>query len=255
MVIPVNTQQGRIKITLGVAIQQPVVLGISVSDPAYPNTHYLRRKVRLWEPGSHEIELPLPVTPAKALVEIYDKDSSSDKRFTVKRFDVEPLGETSIWAEPARHRFMDFAIDFARKAGYAAPGLYPSKDYEFLIHYLPIITDEDGYELVTPARIHRYMPRVQLSQRLFTQFSIPVRIAILAHEGCHYFKDTRSEKEADLCGIKYYLDAGFPSIEALYAATEVFLKHPDTVKEVHTRRARDIRDFIDKYRQREPQKA
>lgn len=143
---------------------------------------------------------------------------------------------------------MNFAIDFAQKAGYVDPGFYSSKDFEFLIHYLPIITNDDGKELITPARIHRNMPRVQLSKRLFDQFSIPVRIAILAHEGCHYFNNTRSEKEADLCGIKYYLDAGFPSIEAMYAATEVFLKHPETVNQVHTTRARDIRSFIDSYK-------
>ncbi|MCB0374451.1 MAG: hypothetical protein KDD04_00875 [Sinomicrobium sp.] len=95
------------------------------------------------------------------------------------------------------------------------------------------------------------MPRVQLSKRLFKTFSIPVRVAILAHEGCHFFKNTRSEKQADLCGIKYYLDYGFPTIEAVYAATKVFKQHPHTIGKPHLIRTRDIMDFIDRYKQQQ----
>ena len=225
--------------------RHPVVLGIAVYDPLRPHTHYLRRKAPV--DALREIHLQLPVTPANLLVSLYDKNSPTDESFRVEKFKVSSMEEPSVWATPERHRFMDFAIRFAQKAGFADPGFYHSNGYEYLIHYLPIITGDDGKELVTPARIHRRMPRVQLSQRLFKQFSVPVRVAILAHEGCHYFNDTRSEKEADLCGIRYYLDFGFPTIEGIYAATQVFLRHPDTVGQTHVRRAHEIGEFIEQY--------
>ncbi|MBL4574814.1 MAG: hypothetical protein JKY51_01775 [Opitutaceae bacterium] len=92
------------------------------------------------------------------------------------------------------------------------------------------------------------MPRVQISHKAFKRFSIPVRVAILSHEGCHFFRNTRSEKVADLCGIKYYLDYGFPTIEAVYAATKVFLQHPESVAEPHVARTKDILNLIDNYK-------
>lgn len=233
-------------VSLDVATPRPIVVGIIAHDPSKPYTHYIRRKAPV--DSSRSIQIPLPVSPSTLLLDVTDKDTGTDRGIRVKKVSSKPMPRGDIWAEPERHRFMEFAIDFAQKAGYVKPGFYPSKNHEFLIHYLPTITDETGSELITPARIHRHMPRVQLSQRLFKQFSVPVRVAILAHEGCHYFRNTRSEKEADLCGIRYYLDYGFPTIEAIYAATQVFLKHPDTISETHINRTRDIEQFIRDYR-------
>jgi hypothetical protein len=248
MLIPLNTNSNRTNISLGIQVRKPSVLGVTVFDPLRPNTHFMRRKIPVIQNAYRQIQLPLPVTTKKVMLALYDKKDETDRNFKVVDLDVEKMPYSDVWADPERHRFMDFAIDFAQKAGYLKPGFYPSNDYEFLIHYLPTIDGPDGKELVTPARIHRLMPRVQLSRRLFQQFSIPVRVAILAHEGCHYFNNTRSEKEADLCGIRYYLDYGFPTIEAIYAATQVFLQHPDTVNHVHIQRTRDIINFINQYK-------
>ena len=117
-----------------------------------------------------------------------------------------------------------------------------------MFQYLPSITDAFGKELITPARTHRKMPRVQISQRMFKSYSIPIRVAILAHEGCHWFLNTRSQKTADLCGIKQYLDYGFPTIEAVYAVTKVFGQHPEVVGKSQIQRTKDVIAFIDKYR-------
>jgi hypothetical protein len=250
MLIPLETNNQRAVVTLSVTAEKPVKLGVIIYDPLNAHTHYLRRKIPFRDERNREILLPLPVTPEKALLEIYDKGNPSrgDKGFRVENISIDPLEAPNVWATPERHRYMEFVIDFARKAGYAEPGFYPSKKYEFLIHYVPRITDEKNNELVTPARIQKQMPRVQISQRLFRQFSIPVRIAILAHEGCHYFLNTRSEHEADLCGLRYYLDYGFPSIEAFYAASQVFLSHADTVGQGHIQRTKEIDEFITQYK-------
>lgn len=251
MLIPLPTSKRRMRLKLMLKANKPLSMGIWAYDPRHPHTDYFRRRVVFREPGQREIIIPLPVSPQHLQLEIFNKATGTDKGFKLDDLKVEALPTTEAWASPERHRFMDFAIEFAKKAGYARPGFYPSKDDEFLIQYLPVITDELGQEQITPARIHRQMPRVQLSRKMFRQFSIPVRVAILAHEGCHFFRNTRSEKEADLCGLKYYLDYGFPKIEAVYAATKVFALHPQSVGSAHVERTRDLMDFIDHYKTRQ----
>ena len=261
MVIPVPSNKGRFTVRIGLTAFRPMQLGIYAYDPSRPHTHYFRRCVT-FRPApfsaarlQREIHIPLPVSPKNLEIELINKNGGDDQSFQVDSFKIDPMPPAEIWATPERHRFMDFAIGFAQKAGHAPIGFYSSPDNEFLIQYLDTITDQQGEELVTPARIHRLMPRVQLSRRMFRQFSIPVRVAILSHEGCHFFRNTRSEKEADLCGIRYYLDYGFPAIEAVYAATKVFLQHPESVGQPHVTRTRDIIQFIDEYKaQRNTQK-
>ncbi len=248
MLLPIPSKFKPLRMTLKIKARKAVVLGIWVFHPGQKNTHYFRRKLTLEKGASREISIPLPITPKHLLLEIFDKASLSNKKFEVVDFSIKPMGEKKVWASPERHRFMEFAIQFAEKAGYVKPGFYPSKNDEFLIQYLPIIEDDFGNELITPARIHRQMPRVQLSQRVIRQMSIPVRVAILSHEGCHFFKNTRSEKEADLCGIQYYLDYGFPTIEAVYAATKVFGMNKNSIGPAHLQRTRDIMDFIHQYK-------
>lgn len=257
MVIPVPSNKSRFTVKLNIRALYPLVISIVAFDPARKNSHYLRR--RLSFKGSHfrkgqtlrNIQIPMPVSPETLVISLKDSRTGDDDGFEIEQFTVEKMAPARVWATPERHRYMDFAIKFAENAGYVRAGFYNSPNHEFLIQYLPVITNREGEELVTPARIHQKMPRVQLSRKLFTAFSIPVRVAILAHEGCHFFRDTRSEKLADLCGIKYYLDYGFPTIEAVYAATKVFSRHPQTIGRPHLDRTRDIMDFIDQYKQKQ----
>lgn len=250
----IPTHRKSVQLLLTIEAEHPLVLGIKAEDPLHPFSHYLRRKVpfKSWRFGSgsavRELKLPFPVTPETLALEIEAKNPAHAEAFRVSKVSVEPLPAPAVWADEERHRFMNFAIDFAQKAGYVSPGFYHSPAYEFLIHYMDTIRDPLGNSLVTPARIHRKMPRVQLSQDLFQRYSIPVRVAILSHEACHFFLNTRSETTADLCGIRYYLDAGFPSIEAVYATTQVFGMHPGSIGATHVERTRDIIDFIDHYK-------
>ena len=258
MLIPIPSNRERFVIKLSITAFAPLVLGIKAYDPYRFQTHYFRRKAFLKPSSSKkgkfscELTIPMPISPPQINLELVDKNrfgnSPNGSRFQVDKMRIEKMPPTQVWASAEQHRFMEFAIQFAQKAGYAPIGFYDSLDHEFLIQYLPAITDQYGDELITPARIHKKMPRVQLSKRLFKQYSIPVRVAILAHEGCHYFNNTRSEQVADQCGIKYYLDSGFPTIEAVYAATKVFRMHPVNLGADHIDRTRDIINLIDRYK-------
>ncbi|PHN01125.1 hypothetical protein [Flavilitoribacter nigricans] len=255
MVIPIPVKEKRFCIKLSIRAHYPLSLGLAVFDPNRPNTFYFKRKVS-FKPESftdgaaiRHLSIPMPISSKHLNLALFEKGNEKDMGFDLIDFQLEKLEKKDVWASSERHRFMDFAIRFAQKAGYLPPNYYPSPKQEFLIHYQPSIRDVFGKQLVTPARIHRQMPYIQVSRSQFQQFSIPVRIAILAHEGCHYFNNTRSEKEADLCGLRYYLDVGFPSIEAVYAITKVFRFFDVPLEQQHLQRAKDIIDFISHYQQ------
>ncbi|WP_062062708.1 hypothetical protein [Aquimarina longa] len=247
MVIPIPSNREALTILLTIKVEWAIEVGIKVFDPKYSNTHYFRRKVSLKKGQQRNIEIPLPVSAKQLILQVYDKRNPNDSGITITDFSVEKMTPPKIWSTPERQRFMDFSVQFAQKAGYTPTGFYDSPTQEFLFQYLPAIVDSFGNELITPARTHRKMPRVQISQRLFRTFTIPIRVAILAHEGCHWFLNTRSQKRADLCGIAYYLAYGFPKIEAVYAATKIFSMYPELVGKAQVERTKDIIAFIDNY--------
>lgn len=249
MIIPIPSQHLRFQIKLGITVYRPLELGIRVYDPQHPNSYYFRRKVKFLKGNSkRQLTIALPVSAEQLELEIVEKQTGNDSQFSIHELKIEALPEVELWASEAQHRFLTFAIDFAQKAGYAPIGFYESPDQEFLFQYRSKITDAFGNTLKTPARTHRKMPRVQISQQLFKSYTIPIRVAILAHEGCHWFLNTRSQTTADLCGIKQYLDYGFPTIEAVYAATKIFAGNKNAITAAQIKRTKTIINFIDHYK-------
>lgn len=252
MITTIASNHKRFSILLTIRSKRPFELGIRLYNPLYPNSYYFRRKARFKSAGiQRELTIAMPVSPKSLEMEIYDKNDKDDDAFEIENVQVEKMPEVQMWATDSQHKFFDFAVKFAEKAGYVSPGFYESKGGEFLFQYLPTITDTFGNELFTPARIHRKMPRVQISRALFKGYTIPIRVAILAHEGCHYFLNTRSQTTADLCGVKQYLDYGFPKIEAVYAVTKVFGKNPEMVGKSQISRTGDVIRFIENYKENE----
>lgn len=247
MIIPIPSNYQRFSLILTLKVYDDMHIGIKVRDPYRINTHYFRRKAYLKRGQNRSIQIPLPVSPEELELQIWNKKTGDDDGIELLDFKVELMPSPQLWVTAEQERFLDFAVDFAQKAGYVGTGFYDSPKGEFLFQYLPSIVDAFGKELITPARTSRKMPRVQISQRIFKTLTIPVRVVILAHEGCHWFLNTRSQTTADLCGIRQYLDYGFPKIEAVYAATKIFGKHPELVGAAQVNRTKDIIQFIDRY--------
>jgi len=248
--IPSNRERFRIRLTI--VSKRPFHLGIRLYNPLHPNSYYFRRKANFKNSGAkREFIISVPVSPKSLEMEIYDKYASDDDAFEIQNVRIEKMPDSKMWATDMQYQFFEFAVKFAEKAGYISPGFYESADGEFLFQYVSTITDTFGNELITPARTHRKMPRVQISQKLFLGYTIPIRVAILAHEGCHWFLNTRSQTTADLCGIKQYLDYGFPTIEAVYAVTKVFGNHPEFVGKSQISRTKEVINFIENYKKDE----
>ena len=254
MIVPVPSGHRRFMLRIGLRVLEPMELIVRASDASKPHTFYFRRKVsfppEMFKNGSsrRQILLKMPVSPKNLDVEIFDREAPGDRRFKITAFRPEPLPASKVWATPAMHDFISFAERFAQRAGYIAPGFYPSDNDEFLIQYLPRIRDQFGEVMITPARTHRMTGRIQVSQDLFRNYTVPIRLFILLHERQHFTQPTREEIPADLGALKQYLDLGYPTIEAVYAATKVFGQHPGTAGPLQVERTRYIMDFIDRYR-------
>lgn len=254
MIIPVPSKQQPFSIKVGIRAHQPCELGIKCFDATVPNTDYIRRRVPFTNQvfshrnkGYREFTLPFPLSPEQLMVEFYDKSYGDDTGFSIEKFELQKTEPRAILAEPEMHRFIDFAQRFALKAGYSPAGVYDSEDGDFLIQYMPVITDQTGNPLVTPARTNRRTGRIQVSQSAFLRYTVPIRIVVLFHERFHFQIPTRLEKPADLNGIRLYLDLGFPRTEAIYATSKIFLAHPDSIGVNHVTRVRDALQFIDEY--------
>ena len=255
MVIPVPSNKGRFKIRIGIKANIPFNMGIKAFDATRPNTHYFRRKVSFNKRNDfREIVIPMPISPETLSVALFDKHRVDDRAFKIESFKIEQMSLSSVWASQDMHDFIEFAQDFSKKAGYVDTGFYHSKYYQFLFHYLPQITGQFGETLITPARTNRVTGRHQISQDLFKQFTIPIRIFILLHERQHFTIPTREEIPADLGALKLYLDMGYPTIEAVYAATKVFRLHPETIGAKQVERTKTIIDFINNYKKEKKSK-
>lgn len=248
MIHTIAAHSKRIEITLLIKALYPFTLGIHLYDPQKPNTYFFRRKAQFQSDTTREFQIRLPVSSYALEMDVFDKNSSDDTAFEIIDISAKQMQPPKVWASDSQHNYLKFAIDFAKKAGYTDTGFYQSSDGEFLIQYLPVITDPLGKELPTPARISRKMPRVQISKKLFLRYTIPVRVAILAHEGCHWFLNTRDQTTADLCGLKQYLDYGFPTIEAVYGVTKVFGDYPHMVGPSQVKRVETIINYIQNYK-------
>lgn len=253
MVLPIPCRENPFRLRVTIRAVKPVDVVLRGQDAHRRNSVYFSRKVNfdfqnLAEgEDTREIILSMPHSPKLLIMEVFNAFTGDENGFKIEDVTVEKFPERELWADPVTHRYIEFAIDFAKKMGSYRPGYYPSKNGEFLMQLLPVIRDEAGKELITPARVNRGSGRKQVSQQAFLPLSIPIRIFILMHEHEHFHLPTRSETVADLSGLRYFLDMGFPKVEAVYAATKVFDMHPDTVGKQHEKRVEDIMDFIDAY--------
>jgi hypothetical protein len=126
--------------------------------------------------------------------------------------------------------FVDFAQRFCFNAPYLETGKsYQSDNGEFMIEYLPVITNHNGRVLTTPARISKVTGRIQVSKKQFDDYTVPMRFAILCHEFSHFYvnENMDDESEADINGLLIYLGLGYPRIEGYQAFLEVFKDAPN----------------------------
>ena len=248
--IPARYDEFTLKVT--VSTSTPQKMRIVVRDKDLDNTVFTDRYKTI--NGDSSFFVRLPVTGKTMLLYVYNEENGNlgkgqDPTFTIKTVAKEELEKkldvvdlSNIYVKG----FVAFSTKFCFNAGWMKSGTYVSDDRRFVIEYLPILTDEGGQEVTTPARINILDGIIQVSQRQFIPMTVPNRMAILLHEFSHYYLNDNmdDEIEADLNGLLIYLGLGYPRIEAFEVFTKTFMNAPTEDNMV---RFDKIKNFIDNF--------
>lgn len=259
MQIPIPSQHRAFALRVTLRASEPFDLAVRVFDPTKANTFYISRRIPFradlleHAEGERSFRLQFPQSPELLVLELTDRDFPGSEGFEVVDLQVERLPEPVLCDFPEIHRFAAFAEQFAARAGYTAPGFYDAPNHEYLIEYLPQITDVIGRPIGTPARINRRTGRIQVSAAQFRRYTVPVRLFILLHERFHRVLNTRRERPPDRGAIRTYMELGYPGTEGLYAATKVFLDHDGPIGKDAWDRVRAIGRFIDHFNGKQEQ--
>ena len=207
---------------------------IKVRDANRKNTYYTKRYS--FVNGKQTFFVFMPQAPEDALVMIYNSENGlmrNDKSFNVIEINPLPLKLPPVKASKKTKSFIKFAQEFSDECGYlsASPqgDTYKSNNGKFRIDYFDIIrSHQTGRVVRTPARISQVSGKIEVSAEQFRKYTIPMRMAILLHEYAHYYlnKNPSNESEADINGLKLYLQIGYPKIDIYNVFLNVFKKSP-----------------------------
>lgn len=254
MIIPLPSKQKAFRLRLGVVSDAPTTLRVHARDARYRDCYYIRRRVPFGEilfaqtqerKGYKSFSLPFPQSPE--VLELLIK-ADNKAAYEVVETQVEQLETGPLWLEPEMQRYLAFAERLSREVMRIGPGYVESSDGAFLVQLLPVIRDSSGQVQQTPARINRLTGRIQVSLQHFARYTVPVRLFILLHERYHYQLNDRSERGPDLAALRLMLSLGYPETELIYAASRIFLTHPDSLGRPHAERVKAIHQLIQQHR-------
>ena len=211
-----------------VDIQKPQMITIVGydPDPKHKNTVYFARTARVTRRGE-PIEIPMPISPKKLILEIKQEDNSFGSYMNVFDLVVLDLPTTTAVFPEKTLEFYNFLKKFAKEAGWIEPGFYVSKDENYLI-WAKENLDADG----TPARVNRRTGVVKMNLSKLREYTVYMRVFIGLHEFFHYALQTTDETSADMGALKVYLGMNYPKSEANYSMTKIFDNSPSALKRV-----------------------
>jgi hypothetical protein len=209
-------------------------LWIKVEDADRKNTYYTNRYA--FVDGKQSFFVYMPQAPEDAIVTIYNDLNGRIRRDDT--FKVLEVSSTALILPPLKaskktKSFIKFAQEFADESGYLSAtksgDIYKSNNGRFRIDYFDVIRSHKTKRVVkTPARISQITGKIEVSAEEFRRYTIPMRMAILLHEYSHYYlnKNPSNESEADLNGLRLYLQLGYPKIDIYNVFLNVFKSSP-----------------------------
>lgn len=214
--------------TLGITIgsRESTKISLIVEDAQKEDVVFTERTGTINGDATYYVRLP--IAPDIALIDVEGKSSQ------VEILDVEVMKlptdtSNNLFNKPDVISFIDFAEEFSYDAGILEPNAsYYSDDDKYHISYLPDIVDASGNSLDTPARISQKNGMIEVSQKDFLRYTIPMRLAILLHEFAHYYLNVNMEDEieADRNSLILYMGLGYPRIDAYNVYLDVFETTP-----------------------------
>jgi len=250
-----------LKIGVRTLTGKPEKIRLVVSDAEQNNTVFTSR-YNVFN-GDRFFYVRMPLAPKIALVQVYNEQTGNRPQKDETTFEM--IDESNkpdkvnngIYKMPLERKmavvdmgnpevksFVSCAQKFCYNAGILDTGKYQSADGRITFQYSPtIFNKKDGKESSTPARIAETSKIIEVSQKIFIPFTVPMRFAILCHEFAHCYLNLNkvSEIEADLQGLLIYLGLGYPRFEAYQAFLETFIGTPS---ELNKKRYNIVNRFI-----------
>lgn len=236
MNLKVNTRFEELCLEITVQTLLPAKIRIKVYDYSHPKTVFTDRFKTV--KGIEKFFVRMPLSSENVIISVFNeingnkrpKEDSSFNVTSVQKIPLEKRTDASDLKNIEVRNFVDFAQRFSYNASYLEGNKsYRSSDGSFLIEYEETLySNSTGKELTTPARISKVNGRIQISKKLFDNYTVPMRMAILLHEFSHFYlnDDIDDEIEADINGLLIYLSLGYPRIEGYEAFLEVFMDAP-----------------------------
>lgn len=226
-----NSRYEQMTVAISVQCNRPIKLRLKVVDAEKPLTMFTNRYKTVNH--SYKFYVRLPLTPKTLDIQLTDDDGydikNSVRVLNIEKYGLEKRMDEVDFNSYSVGAFVDFAQRFSFNASYLEPNNYVSELQHYKIEYLPTIIDSrNGRELQTPARISKSTGRIQVSKKLFKEYTVPMRMAILLHEFSHFYlnENIDDEVEADLNGLLIYLGLGYPRIDGYEAFLQVFENTP-----------------------------
>ena len=230
MVKDLETDNIPCSLKVTIATNKPIKIWIKVCDAKATKTFYSKRYSKI--DGEQDFYIGMPQSPFTARLVIYkDGDSPlNNDEYEILGIEILPLlGTKELPISRKLNSFIKFAQEFSEDASYlkaSETGIpYYSDNDKYRIDYFDTIRSRsNGMPLNTPARISQLNGRIEASKKDFYRYSIPMRMAILLHEYCHFYvnKNPSSEVESDINGLRIYLSLGYPRIDAFNVFLNVF---------------------------------
>ena len=240
MVKDINTDDYPCTLKVSIQTEKPTKIWIKICDAKATKTFYSKRYSNI--DGEQDFYIGMPQAPYMSRLVVYkDGDSPLDyEGYEVLGVEILPLENTKTLPLSRKlHSFVKFAQEFSQDASYLKAdktGIpYYSDNEKFRIDYFDVVRSRsNGKPINTPARISQLNGRIEVSKKDFFRYSIPMRMAILLHEFCHFYvnKNPSSEIESDINALRIYLSLGYPRIDAYNVFLNVF-KNANSKQALH----------------------
>lgn len=185
-------------------------IAASQSGVIYFNREYIPQR-----PGSQQVELTMPVSPAATTLTVRSAAGFTLSSLTTWDMKKMPFQDADM------QDFMRLAESFAQEFKSARHGSYRSPSGKYTFRYVPVIKDEEGREVPTPMQVDHVTAEIAIDSSLVKHYTVQSFVAACLHENTHYRYDTKDEIACDLNAAKVAVDRGYMKTEILKAFTSV----------------------------------
>lgn len=231
-------------------------------DPEHENTYYFFRDVHLKPREEKLLKIRLPFISKKFVIEAYSYNQIPFKMYLYEQ----DLPKRKMILNNNSEEFIDFAVNFCKKAGYLDTGTYKSKNGKYVLEYKDYCYDEIydietkkfiNKRLTTPAMVESKSKKFHFAKNYIKDYSVLGRLALFCHEFSHVYLnpelgfDKGFESGADINGLHIFMGMGLYPFEFLKGFLYVFDKsRPGAHYNFNKKRYIIMRNFVDKFQDR-----